>query len=206
MALPAPGALWAQASVGSTLPSLGDSASDDFSVGEEKRVGEQIMREVVRDPQYLDDPVLLAYVQSLWQPLVTSARQLGQIGADTSTAFSWDVFLVRDGSVNAFALPGGHVGVHLGLIAMTTSADELASVLAHELSHVSQRHIARSIGSAKRIGMVGLAAMLLGVLVASRAGSADAAQAAVVGGQAALAQGQLNFSRDMEREADRIGF
>jgi hypothetical protein len=194
MALPLPATLHAQSA--SQLPSLGDSASDDLGVGEEKRLGEQIMREVRRDPQYLDDPMLLAYVQSLWQPLVDTARRTGQIGADTGLAFGWEVFLVRDRSVNAFALPGGHVGVHLGLVAMTTSADELASVLAHELSHVTQRHIARSIGSSKRVGMVGLAAILLGVLAASRTGSADAAQAAVIGGQAAIVQGQLNFSRE----------
>ena len=113
---------------------------------------------------------------------------------------------MRDRSVNAFALPGGYVGVHLGLIAMTGTRDELASVLAHELSHVTQRHIARGIANSKRQSLIGLAAMILGVLAASRAGSADGANAAIVGGQAAAIQGQLNFSRDMEREADRIGF
>ncbi|MCE2692236.1 MAG: M48 family metalloprotease, partial [Rubrivivax sp.] len=94
----------------------------------------------------------------------------------------------------------------LGLIAVTTTRDELAAVLAHELSHVSQRHIARSMGSASRQGALGVAAMLLGVLIAARSSNPDAAQAAIAGGQAAMIQGQLNFSRDMEREADRIGY
>ena len=188
------------------VPALGDAASDDLSVGAERRYGEQIMRELRRDPAYLDDPVLLEYLQSLWDPLVKAAQKRGDIGADTQTQFAWEVFLVLDRSVNAFALPGGHVGVHLGLISLTGSSDELASVLAHELSHVTQRHIARSMGSAGRQGALGVAAIILGILAASRTSNPDVAQAAIVGGQAAMAQGQLNFSRDMEREADRIGW
>ena len=195
---------WAHAQV--RLPALGDSASEDMPVGAERRLGEQIMAEIKRDPAYLDDPVLLDYVRSLWQPLVAAARARGDIGVELEQAFSWDVFLVQDRSVNAFALPGGHVGVHLGLVAVTASRDELAAVLAHELSHVSQRHIARSMGSASRQGALGVAAMLLGVLIAARSSNPDAAQAAIAGGQAAMIQGQLNFSRDMEREADRIGY
>jgi predicted Zn-dependent protease len=190
------------------LPALGDSVSEDFDAGAERRLGERIMREVWRDPAYLDDPLLLEYLQSLWQPLLAAARQRGDIGADVGDAFAFDAFLVRDRSVNAFALPGGYVGVHLGLVAMTASRDELASVLAHELVHVTQRHIARGLANSSRQSMVGMAAMLLGLLAASRAGNsgADVAQAAVIGGQAAMVQGQLNFSRDMEREADRIGY
>ncbi len=188
------------------LPSLGDSVSDDFGVGAERRLGERIMREIRRDPAYLDDPPLLDYVQSLWAPLLEVARARGDIGPDTDPAFAWEVFLVRDRSVNAFALPGGFVGVHLGLIAMTTARDELASVMAHELAHVTQRHIARGMTNAQQQSLVGLAAMILGMLAATRAGGADVAQAVIVGSQAAMAQGQLNYSRDMEREADRIGW
>jgi len=195
---------WAQAQV--RLPSLGDSASEDLPVGAERRLGGQIMAEIKRDPAYLDDPVLLDYVRSLWRPLLEAARERGDISAELDQAFSWEIFLVQDRSVNAFALPGGYVGVHLGLMAVTTTRDELAAVLAHELSHVSQRHIARGMGSASRQGALGVAAMLLGVLIAARSSNPDAAQAAIAGGQAAMIQGQLNFSRDMEREADRIGY
>ena len=140
------------------LPALGDAAGEDFTVGTERRLGDQIMAELRRDPDYLDDPLLLDYLQSLWAPLLAAARLRGDITADTDTALAWETFLVRDRSVNAFALPGGFVGVHLGLIAMTTSRDELASVLAHELSHVTQRHIARSIASSSRQSLVGMAA------------------------------------------------
>ncbi len=188
------------------LPALGESASEDLSVGAERRLGDQIMREGRRDPVFLDDPVLHAYLQDLWQPLVRAARQRGDIHAETDQAFAWEAFLVRDRSVNAFALPGGYVGVHLGLIALTSASDQLASVLAHELTHVTQRHIARSIAPQQRASMVALATMLLGILAASRSNSTDMANAAMMGGQAAAIQGQLNFSRDMEREADRVGY
>ncbi len=199
-AAPAPSAL-AQ----NRLPALGDSATEDFGIGTERKLGDQIMREIRRDPDYLDDPVLLEYVQTMWNALLDAARRRGDLGADIDQRFAWEAFLVRDRSVNAFALPGGYVGVHLGLIAMTATRDELASVLAHELTHVTQRHIARSIGNSRRQTLLSTAAMILGVLAASRAHSPEMAQAAMAGGQAAAIQGQLNFSRDMEREADRIG-
>ena len=206
-AMAMPGALapaWAQ----NQLPALGDPASEDFSIATERKLGDAIMREIRADPDYLDDPVLLEYLQSLWQPLVAQARARGNIAPDVDPRLAWEPFLVRDRSVNAFALPGGYIGVHLGLMAMTGTRDELASVLAHELSHITQRHIARSIANSKNQSLIALASVLLGVLIATRSGSAgaDAANAAITGGQALAAQGQLNFSRDMEREADRVGF
>lgn len=188
------------------LPALGEGAAEDFSAGTERKLGEQIMRDIWRDPDYLDDPVLVEYVQSLWRPLVNAARARGDIEGDVDGQFSWDAFLVRDKTVNAFALPGGWVGVHLGMIAATGSADELASVLAHELSHVTQRHIARGMVNSQRQSLIGLAGAILAVLAATRSSNADAVQAAVMGSQAAAIQGQLNFSRDMEREADRVGY
>ena len=188
------------------LPALGEVASEDLSIGTERRLGEQIMREGRRDPQYLDDPVLLEYLQQLWRPLVAAARARGDINAETEHAFAWEAFLVRDRSVNAFALPGGYVGVHLGLMALTTAPDQLASVLAHELTHITQRHIARSIAPQRNASLLSVATLLLGILAASRSNNIDAANATIMGGQAAAIQGQLNFSRDMEREADRVGY
>jgi len=205
LALSGPGA-WAPAGAQSQLPALGDTDSAEFTVGTEKKVGDEIMREIHADPDYIDDPLLLEYLQSVWQPLVAASRSLGNITADIDQRFAWEPFLVRDASVNAFALPGGYVGVHLGLIAITTTRDELASVLAHEMSHVSQRHIARSISGDSKRSLVGLAALVLGLLAASKSRSPDAMAAVVTGSQAATIQGQLNFSRDVEREADRVGF
>ncbi len=205
LALVGPGS-WTTARAQSKLPALGDTDSADFSVGTERKIGDEIMREIHVDPDYVDDPLLLEYLETVWQPLVAASRSLGNITADLDQRFAWEPFLVRDPSVNAFALPGGFVGVHLGLIAMTTTRDELASVLAHEMSHVSQRHIARSISGDSKRSLVGLAALVLGLLAASRSHSPDAMNAVVAGTQGATIQGQLNFSRDVEREADRVGF
>ncbi|MBP6765330.1 MAG: M48 family metalloprotease [Rubrivivax sp.] len=188
------------------LPALGEAASEDLNIGTERRLGEQIMREGRRDPAFLDDPVLVEYIQSLWLPLVDAARKLGNIDGEIDQAFAWEAFLVRDRSVNAFALPGGYVGVHLGLIALTTTSDQLASVLAHELTHVTQRHIARSIAPQQQASMMAMAGLLLGIIAASRSNNADVANATLMGSQGAAIQAQLNFSRDMEREADRIGY
>ena len=187
------------------LPSLGDASSDDLDVAQEKRLGEAIMRDLRKDPDYLEDAVLQAYLDGLLAPLLQAARDRNDIDADLARRYAWQGFLVRDRAVNAFALPGGYIGVYLGLISLTATPDELASVLAHELTHVTQRHIARSMGNASRQSMAAMAGMLLGVLAAAKANSVDGMQAAVVGAQAMAAQGQLNFSRDMEREADRIG-
>lgn len=188
----------------SPLPSLGDAASEDLTVGAERRLGERIMKEIRRDPDVIDDPLLQDYVAGLWQPLLGAARARGDLSDEERDHFAWQTFLVRDRTVNAFALPGGYVGVHLGLIAMTGTRDELAAVLAHEMSHVTQRHIARMIAVGKRQSMLSVASIIVGLLAASR--SPDAANAMITGGQAVAAQGQLNFSRDMEREADRVGF
>jgi predicted Zn-dependent protease len=184
------------------LPNLGDGS--DMTPAAERRIGERIARELYRDPDYLDDPVITDYVQAIWQPLVAAARQRGELPAQLDEAFAWEILLGRDRSVNAFALPGGYFGLHLGLVGMVTSRDELASVLAHELSHVTQRHISRSMARQAAQAPWLMGAMILGLLAASK--DPSAAQAAIVGGQAAAVQSQLNYSRDMEREADRIGF
>ena len=185
----------------SALPSLGDSS--ELAAAEERRIGDRIAASIYRDPDYIDDPVLFDYVQGIWQPLMAAARLRGDISAELSERFAWDVFLMRDKSVNAFALPGGYLGVHLGLIGIVSNRDELAAVLGHELSHVSQRHISRLISQQSRSAPWMIGAMILGLLAASK--NPQAASAVITGGQAAVAQTQLNFSRDMEREADRVG-
>jgi len=181
-----------------SLPSLGDTS--ELSSAAERRIGDRIAVSIYRDPDYVDDPVLGDYLQSIWQPLIAAARARGELSAELDERFAWQVFLVRDRSINAFALPGGYFGVHLGLIATVGSADEMAAVLAHELSHVTQRHISRLMTQQSKQAPWMIAAMVLGAMAASK--HPDAGMAAIVGGQALAAQGQLNFSRDMEREAD----
>ena len=190
---------WTQPNV---LPSLGNS--EGISLGAERKLGDRIARELYRDPDYLEDPVLDEYIQRLWAPLIKAAAARGELSTDLQERFAWRILLGRDRSVNAFALPGGYLGVHLGLIAVVTSHDELASVLAHELSHVTQRHIARSIDEQAKMTPWVIGSMILGAIAVSK--NPQAAQGLIVGGQAAAIQSQLSYSRDMEREADRVGY
>ncbi len=186
----------------SSLPLLGDGS--DMSSNAERRLGDRIARELYRDPDYIDDPVLGDYVQGIWQPLLAAARLRGNLSEELDERFAWQVLLGRDRTVNAFALPGGYLGLNLGLLAVVSNRDELASVLGHELSHVTQRHISRLMSKSSQQTPWMIGAMILGALAASKNG--DAGNALMVGGQALAAQNQLNFSRDMEREADRLGF
>lgn len=183
------------------LPTLGDGS--DLTSSEERRLGDRIIRELYRDPDYIDDPVIAEYVQGIWQPLIAAARTRGELSPELDERFAWEILLGRDRTVNAFALPGGYLGLHLGLIGVVGTRDELASVMAHELSHVTQRHISRLLTQQSRQTPLLLGAMVLGALAASK--NPGATQALVVGGQALAMQNQLNFSRDMEREADRVG-
>ncbi len=186
----------------SSLPNLGDGL--EMTASAERRLGDRIARELYRDPDFIDDPVLVDYVQAIWQRLMSAARLRGELSPEIEERFAWALTLGRDRSVNAFALPGGYLGVHLGLLAVVSSPDELASVLAHELSHVTQRHISRLISRQGATTPWLIGAMLLGALAAR--GNPNVANAMITGGQAVAVQGQLNFSRDMEREADRVGY
>jgi len=184
------------------LPTLGED--EGISLSTERQLGDRIARELYRDPDYLEDPVLDEYIAQLWAPLVQAAAARGELTPELRERFAWRILLARERSINAFALPGGYLGVHLGLIASVTSRDELASVLAHELSHVTQRHIARSMEAQGRMTPLVIGSLILGALAASK--SPQGTQALIVGGQAAAMQAQLSYSRDMEREADRVGF
>ena len=176
------------------LPDLGDAAQSSFSALEERRLGEEIMREIRADRSYLDDPEATDYINALGNRLATR-------GADPRSDLEF--FLIDDRQINAFALPGGYVGVHTGLLLAAQSESEVASVLAHEIAHVTQRHIARIIAQQKQSMVMSLAGMAV-ALLASRAGG-DAAMAAATLGQAGAIQNLLNFTRDHEREADRVG-
>ena len=184
-------------------PLTGVGEDGDLTLGAERRMGDAIAKQIYRDPDYLDDPLLQEYVDDIWQLLLQAARAKGELTPEMYERFAWRVMLARDRTVNAFALPGGYFGVHLGLIGLVANRDELASVLAHELTHVTQRHISRSMTQQGRQTPVMIAAMILGAVAARK--NTDALNAVVAGSQAVAIQGQLNFSRDMEREADRLG-
>ena len=181
------------------LPALGDTERQDLSPLMERKLGEEIMRDIRRDHDFLDDGPILEYLNNFGNSLV-AARP----GARGEANFDYYFFAVRDPQLNAFALPGGFIAVHSALLLAAQSESELASVLGHEIGHVVQRHIARSIGQQKQDALIPLAAMILAAL-ASKSGG-DAALGVFAAGQGLAIQRQLNFGRDAEREADRIGF
>src|SRR5258707_449787 len=123
-----------------SLPELGDPAGAVMSLGQERRLGESVVRDIRMSGAYLEDPEVNGYLNELGNRLVT---------AIPGAPFDFEFFAVNDPTINAFALPGGFVGVNTGLILLTQTESELASVLAHELSHVTQHHIARSISKQK---------------------------------------------------------
>ena len=186
---------------GAQLPALGDAG--DLSTGAERNLGEKIARELYRDPDYIDDPVLVEYVQGIWDKLMAAARARGELTSELEERFAWQVLLGKDRTINAFAVPGGWLGLHLGLVSATANRDELAAVLAHELVHVTQRHVSRMSEQQNRQAPLVVAAMILGAMAASK--NPDLGRAVVTGSQGLAASQQLGFSRDMEREADRIG-
>ncbi|MDQ3260565.1 MAG: M48 family metalloprotease [Pseudomonadota bacterium] len=179
---------------GDNLPDLGESAQGSFSAQQERVLGNNIMREVRAYKDYFEDPEVVNYLNNLGGRLVSNSTDKGR---------AFEFFLMRDNTLNAFALPGAFVGVHTGLILAAENESELASVLAHEIGHVTQRHIARQIAGQERSGWATLAALALAILAARS--NAQAAQAAIVGAQAAGIQSQLNYSREYEQEADRTG-
>lgn len=103
----------------SPLPTLGESG--DLTTSAERRLGDRIIRELYRDPDYVDDPVVADYVQGIWQPLLIAAKARGELSAELDERFAWEILLGRDRTVNAFALPGGYLGVHLGLIGVVAT-------------------------------------------------------------------------------------
>lgn len=180
----------------SDLPELGDAAGAELSLRTEKRIGQEIMNEIrLREPSYLDDPEIEAYLNQLGGRLVAASPDPGM---------GFYFFPLQDPMINAFAMFGGYIGVNSGLILAVQNESELAGVLAHEISHVTQRHLARIIQKQKQISTASMLAMAAALLAARS--NADLAGAAVAGASAGAAQVQLGFSRDFEREADRVGF
>ncbi|MCK0505566.1 beta-barrel assembly-enhancing protease [Aromatoleum anaerobium] len=177
------------------LPDLGDVAASELSPLAERRIGESIIREIrFRDAAYLDDAEIEDYIDRLGQRLVKASAAPYQ---------EFDFFVIRDATLNAFALPGGFIGVHSGLILAAESESELASVLGHEIAHVTQRHIAQLVGKQSQSSMVMLASLLVAVLAARS--NSQISEAAIAAGQAGAIQSQLGYTRDFEREADRLG-
>lgn len=180
----------------SELPDLGDASQATISSHQERELGLQIMSEIRADPSYLDDAEIAGYLTNLGNRLILSSRE-----AHPDQEFEF--FAVQDPTINAFALPGGFMGFNTGLILTAQSESELAGVMAHEIAHVTQKHLARMISAQRYSMLTSLAAAAVAIL-ASRT-NPQAGQAVLVASQARQIQSQLDFTRDHEKEADRIG-
>jgi predicted Zn-dependent protease len=177
------------------LPSLGDAASSIVSLQEEHELGRTWLRQLRAHARTIDDPLMIEFIESL------VFRMIPHSGAPQQ---DFDFVVIDKKELNAFAVPGGVIGINMGLLLYTRDEDEIAAVLAHELAHLSQRHFARQIERAEQQQPIAIATLLASILLIAT-NNADAGFAGLMAGQAASIQSQLAYSRDWEREADRIG-
>jgi predicted Zn-dependent protease len=176
------------------LPTLGDPTLDSISAREEAQLGLSYYRSLKANLPIIDDVQLNYYLESLAQKLITQSDEAGR---------KFTFFIVQSPVINAFALPAGYIGVHSGLFLDADNESQLASVLAHEISHVTQRHLARMIDESGNSVAINIATLLAAILIGSK--NSDAGQAVLMGGLAGAQQSSINFTRANEYEADRIG-
>lgn len=176
------------------LPELGDSSETVISPAQEKELGDAFFRSLHRQLDISDDAEIQQYIQDL-------GNRLAMHSDTPSQAFHF--FVVMDDMINAFAGPGGYIGMNAGLILMTEAESELASVMAHEIAHISQRHLYRAFEAASRLSIPAAVATLAAIVLATQ--SPELGQAALVAIQAGSVQFQIDFTRDNEQEADRVG-
>lgn len=184
----------AQAENFNNLPEIGTTAASTLTIEKEMEYGDAYMRMLRASMPVIGDPLLSEYVQDLGHRLVANAD-------DVRTPFNF--FLIRNREINAFAFFGGHVAIHSGLFLYAKNESELASVIAHEIAHVTQRHLARSMEDQAKKSPATMAAMIGSLMLAIA--SPEAGIAAIHATTAASAQGRINYTRSNEKEADRIG-
>lgn len=184
----------AYATASTELPRMGNPADRMMSPAEERQLGREIVRRLRTQNAILDDTQANAYIDDLGHRLAAQSP-----GSD----YGFDFFIVDDPTINAFALPGGFVGVNRGLLTAADDESEVAGVLAHEIAHVTQRHIVRGLAQNRRTNMITAAAVLAAIIAGG--GSADVTGAALSGGLAASFQNRVNYTFAMEQEADRVG-
>ncbi len=180
---------------GLNLPSIGDPSRAYLGLNDEQQLGLEIYQQIAGSGVMIQDPFLQEYIDSVGQKIATHAQRDGG---------RFTFFMINDSDINAFALPGGYIGVYTGLLLATRSEAELAGVLSHEAAHVTQLHIARRFAYESQMRLPSIAASLVGAVVASQAGGSGV-PAALAAGSALSTQGQINFTRDNEYEADRVG-
>ena len=178
------------------LPDIGNPSGNVLTPAEEKRLGRAFMRSIRSSLPVVQDPLLSAYIQSLGERIVQ---------ANTDASGGFEFFLINAQQVNAFAGPGGHIGVYGGLITTTESESELASVLAHEVAHVTQKHLVRTYDAVQTMSLPAAAVAIAAIAIGAATDNPDMALAAATGVQAGLMQREINFTRSHEEEADSIG-
>ncbi len=178
------------------LPDIGNPSGNVLSPADEKRLGRAFMRSIRNSMPVIQDPLLSAYIQSL-------GEQLTRANADATGSFEF--FLISQPQVNAFAGPGGHIGVYTGLVTTTESESELASVIAHEVAHVTQKHLVRTYDAVNSMSLPAAAVAIAAVVIGAATKNPDVAVAAATGIQAGMMQREINFTRSHEEEADSIG-
>ncbi|NOT86287.1 MAG: M48 family metallopeptidase, partial [Methylococcaceae bacterium] len=176
------------------LPDLGDSSGTLLSPAQEQEFGEEFFRQLHAQVEINQDPEIQYYIESIGKKLVAQSD---------NPSYPFHFFVVTDNNINAFAGPGGYIGVNSGLITLTEAESELASVMAHEIAHVTQRHLYRAVEEQGRLSIPMMAATLAGILIGMK--SPELGQAAIMAAQAGSVQFQINFTRTNEQEADRVG-
>ncbi len=177
------------------LPRIGDDTRIYLTESMEQQIARQMIRHFSEKQLIVDDPLLNHYIQSLGQRLVAASEPV---------EFEYHFFWLNHNEINAFAAPAAHISLHTGLLLFTESESELAAVIAHEIAHVSRRHIGRLFADSQRMAIPTMAAMIAGAALAAASGS-DAGVAAMAGVAGASAQRRLTYSRAFEQEADRLG-
>ncbi|MEM7209471.1 MAG: M48 family metalloprotease [Pseudomonadota bacterium] len=183
------------AGANTSLPKLGDPSERTLSPAKSRAIGQGFFRQVRQQPNYIADPVVNHYINALGDHMVDS-NDLGNQ--------SFTFFVLDNPTINAFAVPGGYIGFYRGLIQLTQNESQLVSVMAHEIAHVTQRHLARIYAKQEDVSVATFAAVLAGIL-ASAQGNSQVGSAAIYAGIAGSAQSQITFTREHELEADRIG-
>jgi beta-barrel assembly-enhancing protease len=183
--------------VANTLPDLGSPEAGIISHDEERQLGYMIVQELRDQNALLEDPEISEYVNSVGDRLAAQS---------TDGAEGFQFFVVNDPVINAFAVPGGFVFINYGLILATSTESQLASVLGHEIAHVTQHHIARSIRAQSQQSITTMAAMLAAILIGAVGhGGGQAVEGGIAAAQGLAVQQQINFTRGEEQEADRVG-
>ena len=178
------------------LPDMGSSASIALTPHMEEQIGREIATQIRNSHQIIDDLELNEYLQNLGFSLVANSDDAYQ---------NFHFFLISSNQINAFATPGGVIAVYSGLFLTTDTESELASVLGHEIAHVTQRHLARSFEKSSQLSLPIMAGMIAGILLGAATGAGDVGAAAAIGLSAAGQQAQINYTRSNEKEADRVG-